>query len=74
MTEITDMTFEQAFSALEETVRQLEEGGLALEESLAIFERGQALAAACGKHLDEAELKIEQLTAEGEVPFSPEGD
>jgi exodeoxyribonuclease VII small subunit len=73
MNEIKDLTFEQAFAELEETVGKLESGGLALEESLALFERGQALAARCSKQLDEAELKIKQLTPEGDVPFEPEG-
>ena len=73
MSEIKNLTFEQAFAELEGTVGKLESGGLTLEESLALFERGQALAARCGKQLDEAELKIKQLTPEGDVPFEPEG-
>ena len=73
MSDIEDLTFEQAFAELEETVRKLEAGGLALEESLALFERGQALAAHCNAQLDQAELKIRQLSPEGIVPFEPEG-
>lgn len=73
MGDIDDLTFEQAFAELEETVRKLEAGGLALEESLALFERGQALAAHCNAQLDQAELKVRQLTPEGIVPFEPEG-
>jgi exodeoxyribonuclease VII small subunit len=73
MSDIDDLTFEQAFAELEETVRKLEEGGLALEQSLALFERGQALAAHCSAQLDQAELKLRQLTPEGIVPFEPEG-
>jgi exodeoxyribonuclease VII small subunit len=73
MSDIDDLTFEQAFAELEGTVRKLEEGGLALEESLALFERGQALAAHCSAQLDQAELKLRQLTPEGIVPFEPEG-
>jgi exodeoxyribonuclease VII small subunit len=42
-------------------VAKLEGGELPLEESLDLYERGQALAAYCGKMLDEAELKIEQV-------------
>jgi exodeoxyribonuclease VII small subunit len=72
MSDIDDLTFEQAFAELEGTVRKLEEGGLALEESLALFERGQALAAHCSAQLDQAELKLRQLTPEGIVPFEPE--
>ena len=73
MSDIEDLTFEQAFAELEETVRKLEAGGLALEESLALFERGQVLAAHCNAQLDQAELKIRQLSPEGIVPFEPEG-
>jgi exodeoxyribonuclease VII small subunit len=72
MDEIENLTFEQAFAELEETVGKLEAGGLTLEESLALFERGQALAARCGKQLDEAELKINQITPEGDVTFEQE--
>ncbi|GAF93023.1 unnamed protein product [marine sediment metagenome] len=73
MSDIDSLTFEQSFAELEETVRKLEEGGLALEESLALFERGQALAAHCNAQLDQADLKVRQLTPEGIVPFEPEG-
>ncbi|HHS96783.1 MAG TPA: exodeoxyribonuclease VII small subunit [Chloroflexi bacterium] len=70
MRPVEELTFEEAFAELEETVRKLEAGGLTLEESLALYERGQALAAHCNRRLDEAELKIRQLTPEGEVvPF-----
>lgn len=58
---IEGLTFEQAFKELEESVTKLESGELPLEESLDLYERGQALAAYCGKMLDEAELKIEKL-------------
>lgn len=69
MDEIENLTFEQAFAELEETVRKLEAGGLALEESLALFERGQALAAHCGVQLDQAELQVQKLSPQGVVPF-----
>jgi len=73
MNEIENLTFEQAFAELEETVRRLETGGLTLEESLTLFERGQALATRCNAQLDEAELKVRQLSPEGVVPFESEG-
>ena len=74
MTETSGLSFEVAFKELEETVRKLEAGELTLEESLALFERGQRLAAHCQKQLDRAELKVEQLvpTPQGAyraVPF-----
>ena len=58
---IEELTFEQAFAELEESVRTLERGDLPLEESLALYERGQELAAYCAKLLDDAQLKIEQI-------------
>lgn len=58
---IEQLSFEQAFTELEAIVEQLEAGQLPLEESLALFERGQALAARCGHLLENAELKVKQL-------------
>jgi len=72
MKEIQDMTFEEAFSELEDVVKRLEVGGLPLEDSLGLFERGQALASHCSALLDEAELKVKQITPEGEISVSPE--
>ena len=67
--DIEELAFEQAFTELEETVRKLETGGLTLEESLDLFELGQALAAHCNVQLDQAELKVRQLAPEGTVPL-----
>ena len=58
---VDGLTFEQAFAELEEAVRTLERGDLPLEEALALYERGQELAAYCAQLLDEAELKIVQI-------------
>jgi exodeoxyribonuclease VII small subunit len=60
---IEELTFEQAFAELEESVRTLERGDLPLEESLVLYERGQELSAYCAKLLDEAELKVQQVEA-----------
>lgn len=59
--EITGLTYEQAFAELETIVETLENGQQPLEQALKLYERGQALAQFCGKLLDEAELKIKQL-------------
>jgi exodeoxyribonuclease VII small subunit len=67
MKDITDLSFEQAFAELEATVTQLERGDLPLEDSIALFERGQALAAHCGLKLDTAELKVRQLLPDGSL-------
>ncbi len=58
---IDDLTFEEAFKELEETVAKLENGDLSLETSLALFERGQQLSAHCSRLLEQAELKVTQL-------------
>jgi exodeoxyribonuclease VII small subunit len=65
--EIAELAFEQSLLELEETVAKLEAGDLTLEESLALFERGQKLAAHCNELLDKASLRVEQLTADGEI-------
>ena len=54
-------SFEDALVELEEIVTQLEAGDLSLEESLALFERGQRLAVLCNQVLDKAELRLEQI-------------
>ncbi len=55
-------TFEEVYHELEETVAQLEEGGLALDELLSLFERGMKLVRVCSARLDAAELRVSQLT------------
>jgi exodeoxyribonuclease VII small subunit len=55
-------SFEELYRELEETVRRLEVGDLTLDESLALFERGAALAEQCNVLLDSAELRVRQLT------------
>ena len=60
------LTFEEAMKELESVVGRLEKGDLPLDESLAAFQRGVALARACGQLLDEAERKVELLTADGD--------
>ena len=58
-----EMSFEEAFEELSALVGKLESGDLELEESLGLFERGQALANRCSQLLEEAELSIRQLEA-----------
>jgi exodeoxyribonuclease VII small subunit len=60
-------TYEGARDELIETVRALEAGGTTLEESLALWERGEALADACQTWLDGARARLEAArSAEGE--------
>ncbi len=53
--------FEQIYGKLEDRVNKLEQGGLSLEDSIALYEEGMTLARACQERLDEAELKITKL-------------
>lgn len=64
---LDNLTFEEAYAQLETIVARLEGGNLALDESLALFEQGQALAAFCQKLLEGAELRVTQLAADGSV-------
>jgi exodeoxyribonuclease VII small subunit len=59
---IGDLSYEDAYNELEAIVEQLETGELPLEKSLTLFERGQALSVRCGELLEQAELKLRQLT------------
>lgn len=58
---IQEMAYEKALSELEMITASLETGKLSLEESMRLYERGQALADRCNRLLDEAELKIKTL-------------
>jgi exodeoxyribonuclease VII small subunit len=61
-TDITKMPFEQAIQELESIVKRLEEGKVPLEESVAIYERGEALKARCEDLLRQAEARVEKIT------------
>lgn len=65
--DIKSLSFEQAYAQLEETVQKLEAGNLSLEETIALYQAGMALAKRCGQQLDEAELSIKSLTPAGEM-------
>ena len=72
-----ELTFETALQELEETVQRLEDGELKLDEAIALFERGHALARLCDEKLERAKLRVNQLLpdADGsyrEVPFEME--
>ena len=59
---VADLTYEQAFNELESIVAALESEQKTLDETMRLFERGQVLAQFCGALLDNAELKIKELT------------
>jgi exodeoxyribonuclease VII small subunit len=68
---VEQLTYEQAFHQLEEIVTVLESDEHSLDLALALFERGQNLARYCANLLDQAELKVQQLSAEELVDFNP---
>jgi exodeoxyribonuclease VII small subunit len=59
--------FESAISELEKIVKQLEEGDLPLDKSLALFERGVTLSRYCHDQLGAAQRRIELLTERGDL-------
>ena len=71
MTDPTIRDFESAIAELESIVKTLEEGDLALEKSLHLFERGVQLSRYCHKRLEDAERRIELLNERGELKPAP---
>jgi exodeoxyribonuclease VII small subunit len=61
--EISELSYEEAFDQLEEILQTLELGDLPLEQSLALYEKGAALATYCARKLDEAELRVRKWQA-----------
>ena len=61
---VTEMTFEEAMAALEQVVGQLERGDVALDASIALYERGAQLKAHCAEKLKAAEAKVEMIRAQ----------
>ena len=59
---VSELTYEQAFSELEDIIMVMEGEQQSLENSVKMFERGQALAKRCTELLDNAELRIKELT------------
>jgi exodeoxyribonuclease VII small subunit len=58
----TGLTFEKALAELESIVQRLEQGKVDLEESITIYERGEALKKHCQALLERAEARIEKIT------------
>ena len=63
---VEQMSFEEAMRELEAVVTHLERGDVALEQSIALYERGAALKARCEAKLKEAEEKVAQITLDGQ--------
>lgn len=59
-----NMPFEQAIEELETIIKRLEEGQVPLEESVAIYERGEALKRRCEELLKAAEARVEKIAVD----------
>ena len=60
--DIAKMPLETALAELESIVDRLEKGAVALEDSIKLYERGEALKAHCDALLKNAEMRIEKIT------------
>lgn len=65
-TDVTGLTFERAVEELETIVARLERGDVALEESIAIYARGEALKKHCEALLNAAEARVEKIRLDRE--------
>ena len=71
-TDPAELSFEAALAELEEIVRKLESGDAALEDSLALYERGAALRTQCEQKLKQAHLKVEKIVAQADKALGTE--
>jgi exodeoxyribonuclease VII small subunit len=69
-----DLSFEEAYARLEEVLSRLQMGNMTLDDSLAAYEEGMALAAHCQTLLDAAELRVEALERVGDDADSDDDD
>ena len=67
-TDIPKLTFEKALAELEQIVQKLERGDVPLEESVTIYERGEALKRRCEELLRQAEARVEKITLDAGKP------
>ncbi|MFD1248279.1 exodeoxyribonuclease VII small subunit [Nocardioides ginsengisoli] len=70
----TELSYEDARAELVEVVRQLEAGGTTLEESLALWERGEALATICQGWIDGARARLDAVLEAGDDDADTEDD
>lgn len=71
MSDTSIKDFEAAIAELEAIVKKLEDGELALEQSLVLYERGVQLSRFCHARLEDAERRIEILNERGELKAAP---
>ncbi len=67
---VDELTYEEAYTELESIVAVLESEERTLDNAIAQYERGQALARHCADLLDKAELKVQQLSGEELTDFA----
>ena len=65
-TDVSQLSFEQALTALEEVVQQLESGNVPLDQSISLYERGEQLRKHCQARLDDAQARIEKIVTDGQ--------
>ena len=71
---VEELTYEEALAELETIVSALEAEQNQLEDSIKLFERGQALAGRCSVLLEAAELKVQQVAGDVLIPFEEESE
>ena len=71
---IEQLTYEEALVELEQIVEVLEGEQNPLEESMKLFERGQALVRQCGALLESAQLKVQKLAGDSLVGFEEDSE
>lgn len=64
--DVTTLSFERAIEELETIVRRLEDGKVPLEESVTIYERGEALKRRCEDLLRQAEARVDKITTDAQ--------
>ena len=71
---VEELSYEEALAELEGIVESLEDGQSQLDESMKLFERGQALVTHCGALLESAQLKVQKLAGESVTAFEEESE
>ncbi len=71
---VEELTYEEALTELEAIVASLEDEQNSLEDSMKLFERGQALTAHCSVLLESAQLKVQKLVGDSLVGFEEESE
>ena len=71
---VEELSYEEAIAELESIVESLEGEQSPLEDSMKLFERGQALAAYCSAYLENAQLKVYKLVGESVSQFEEEAE